>query len=692
MSTHSCPVVPVVLEKHPNADSLSICKIKGFTYVARTEDWVNNPLGVWIEPDMVVPSNRPEFAWLAKSHKEIENNGIKGYRIKVKRLRGIMSMGLMTPAPEGAKVGDNLMEHFGIVRYEPPISLSTFGEATKPPPGVRYSYDVESAYNFAHLFTDNEEVVATEKVHGCLQYATTITMVDGSRKRIGEIVNGNNIGLYVLGMDENGKVIPAKILNVFKNGKADKWLKITGNRRGIGRGSSYFAVYATPNHQFYIKNNYVEAKDLKKGDIVTSLRSDLGLTPLQEQVILGKLLGDGSLYIQMHNAARLGFSHKKDHEDYVDWTLKGLGELGNNHKGETTSGFGTEMVRAGTFTNFFIHEKFSSFIKDERKIIPEWVADELTPIALAFTYMDDGYLNHDGGQEDRAGFRLCDFTEEECSIFQRGMKKLGIQSSYNVYDGYSRIDLNSDNAEKLFLMVAPYIPPVMQYKLPERYRGHMGWLPTVKNNYKQWLVEQEIESIEECMEFRSNIKFDIETETHNFFANNILVHNSNARFAYVPEIGMFCGSRTEWKRQNDGNLWWKALASHPEVEEFCKNNPDITVYGEAYGQVQDLRYNFPKGQVGIVVFDLLRNGEWISHEEAREIGKNLPWVPILYHGPWHKEELFALADGNSEVAKWKDGPSQIREGIVIKPVKERSNLEIGRTQLKIVSNAYLERA
>ena len=95
-----------------------------------------------------------------------------------------------------------------------------------------------------------------------------------------------------------------------------------------------------------------------------------------------------------------------------------------------------------------------------------------------------------------------------------------------------------------------------------------------------------------------------------------------------------------------------------------------------------------KGKAAIVVFDLLRKGNWVDYDEAKEIGKVLPWVPELYRGPWDKELLFKLAEGKSKVSL----VDQIREGIVVKPIKERNNLEIGRTQLKIVSNAYLERA
>jgi hypothetical protein len=678
------------MEKHPNADNLSIVKVNAFTYCARTEDWLNHPFGVWIEPDYVVPADRPEFAFLADSHKVIENNGVKGYRIKVKRLRGIMSMGLMVPAPEGAKLGDDYREHFGIVRYEPPEPMSTGGEACKPPPGIRYVYDIESAYNFVHLFEIDEEVVGTEKVHGCLHYATRIRMADGTKKEIGKLVNENGIGQEVLGMDENGRVVPTKIVNVFKNGKADKWLKITGNRRCAGVGSSYFAVYATPNHQFYSNGKYIQASELKVGDSVSNLRTDLHMSFIQEQVILGKLLGDASYQKTASRSAAIVFGHKKLHEEYVDWTLTGLGAFANPHKNELISGYGTEMVRGRSISSIFIFDRFDSFInKEGKKIIPAWVADKITPISLAFAYMDDGSLNHDDGQEDRASFTFYNFTKQDCEIFQRGLMKFGIRSEFRNYnDNRNRVILNANDADKFFVLVAPYICSCVQYKLPLRYRGFPAWLPTAENAYKQWIVEQKIDSISE-VKLRNHTKFDIETETHNFFANDILVHNSNGRWACVDGV-MFCGSRTEWKRQDADNLWWKALANHPEVEAFCKANPDITVYGEAYGQVKHFPYDVQKGKVGIIVFDLLRNGAWVDHDEAREIGNTLPWVPILYRGPWNKETIFSLAEGKSELAK-KAKVSHIREGIVVKPIKERNNLEIGRTQLKIVSNAYLEK-
>ena len=115
------------------------------------------------------------------------------------------------------------------------------------------------------------------------------------------------------------------------------------------------------------------------------------------------------------------------------------------------------------------------------------------------------------------------------------------------------------------------------------------------------------------------------------------------------EFGRFMGRSsmrvTEWKREDAGNIWWKALNECPALQSFCKANPGITVYGEVYGNVQDLKYGAKNGQVWFVAFDLLRNGEWVDHNEAREIGHVLPWVPVIYHGPFG-DGLFELADGS----------------------------------------------
>ncbi len=146
------------------------------------------------------------------------------------------------------------------------------------------------------------------------------------------------------------------------------------------------------------------------------------------------------------------------------------------------------------------------------------------------------------------------------------------------------------------------------------------------------------------------------------------------------------GSHTTWKKREPANLWWKLLRWEPSVEEFCRNHPDVVVYGESYGGVGGFSYNIAPGTRRLAVFDLLYEKEWMNVHEARAFGKDLPWVPLLDEIPFDIEAIRNLAEGDSALA----GIENIREGCIVKPLIERTHPEIGRVQLKLVSNTYLE--
>ncbi len=166
------------------------------------------------------------------------------------------------------------------------------------------------------------------------------------------------------------------------------------------------------------------------------------------------------------------------------------------------------------------------------------------------------------------------------------------------------------------------------------------------------------------------------------------IHGASGRFCW-QDGRMHCGSRTTWKKEDATSVWWKVLPECPWLIDFCKSHPEQTVYGEVFG-VQDLKYGKSKGQVGFAVFDLLRGNEWVSVSEIKSLGwdKVLAWCPTVYEGGFQMEKLLALAEGQSLVS----GANHIREGVVVKPLVERTDPEIGRVQLKIVSNTYLEKA
>ncbi len=43
---------------------------------------------------------------------------------------------------------------------------------------------------------------------------------------------------------------------------------------------------------------------------------------------------------------------------------------------------------------------------------------------------------------------------------------------------------------------------------------------------------------------------------------------------------MYCGSKKEWKAKTDESVWWKALEQNPWIEQFCKENYSLMLYGE----------------------------------------------------------------------------------------------------------------
>lgn len=166
-STHRVEVVPVVLENHPNADSLSIVKVWGYQVCVRTSDWEGVSKAAYIPPDSTVLVNRPEFLFLANDSKADGRA-----RIRAKKLRGIVSYGMLVPVPSNMNVGDDVTAFLGVEHYEPPLEhekrggFFMGGEVASSPKLKSVKYDLEAFRRYHEVFIPGEPVVVTEKVDG----------------------------------------------------------------------------------------------------------------------------------------------------------------------------------------------------------------------------------------------------------------------------------------------------------------------------------------------------------------------------------------------------------------------------------------------------------------------------------------------------------------------------------------------
>jgi RNA ligase (TIGR02306 family) len=151
-----------------------------------------------------------------------------------------------------------------------------------------------------------------------------------------------------------------------------------------------------------------------------------------------------------------------------------------------------------------------------------------------------------------------------------------------------------------------------------------------------------------------------------------------------------------------GNLYWQAFHNSGiergirALFELLREKDGILalqLVGEVYGKVQDLTYGMSQGHK-FAAFDLrlclsdntpryVDSADFFSMMSVAEI----PVVPLLYVGPYSYEQVKHLTSGNTVAATVK----QIREGVVVKPARERNDYQHGRVILKSISEDYLIR-
>jgi len=710
MSEFSCPVVRIEwLKPVPNSDALDFTQVYETNVIVRKGQLKTGDLAVYIPLDSMVPMAKPQFQGLGiKSEREL-------YRVKAVRLRGTYSEGLLVPlnpsdhGPYQNKdlyVGFDMAEAWGITKYEEPETPTAIQgtKGAQQDKDITWAprYNVEPLVKNRHAIPEGMDVVVTEKLHGCVSPNARILMSDGSYRRMKDV----RVGDTVLGRDGNGALVSSRVLEKFDNGTTNTWLEFRTTNENAGRGLSYRVFRCTPNHRVWVNGDYVPASDIFVGDTVQVARLDMTLNPLQEQVLIGKMLGDGNF---SNKAIRWG--HSSAQSAYSDWTAQCLGMLAHPTVQSGVSGYGSDMVVRRTVSSDLVEQLGRRFVPNQNKIVPRDIV--LTPISLAFWYMDDGSLSHTKGQEDRASFAVCGFDRTSVDRLAVALARLGVESTVTGEDGRLRLQVGARSAELMFSLIAPYIHPTLQYKLPERFRGGPAWFPKIE--FQTQLVPQKIVKITRRTESLSVARLDMSTETENYFVGGVLVHNCNGRYVYGPDVHgttrLIVGSHNVWKRPfysgnafirklktfanklgfqfkleepiND-DVWW-TIAKRLDLAAKLAKYPKLVVYGEVYGAVQDLKYSVPADEkVAFRVFDMYdaNTKSWLRHQEVVSLCAvlGLEHVPVLYKGPYNPE-VDRLRSGKSTV----DGVT-LREGFVIRPLNPVDPKD--KSAYKYVSEEY----
>ena len=192
-------------------------------------------------------------------------------------------------------------------------------------------------------------------------------------------------------------------------------------------------------------------------------------------------------------------------------------------------------------------------------------------------------------------------------------------------------------------------------------------------------------------------QYDIETNRHhNFFANNILIHNSSMSVYLDPETGLHVCSRNidlapDHDHKFNGTAYWDYCIQH-DMEDVLKTlGGTISLQGELFGEgIQGNKYKLKGLHYRVYNFWDMTNHCYLEQEvmkdtvEAFGLGSDF-LVPQLGQITLNHSvsDLLSMATGKSTIA------DVLREGLVFRSIPEQTDFEIGRLSFKAVSPEFL---
>src|SRR5437763_6104044 len=217
---------------------------------------------------------------------------------------------------------------------------------------------------------------------GCFHYDARVVLADGSTEKIGKIVN-QRMPVEDMSMDpETGEVAPRKIVDYYNNGETDEWLELEVAAGG-GSGKRKFAC--TPNHLIFTPDGEKPADEIAEGDEVLAAVKHYDLREDQLKLILGSLLGDGSLRFASDHNPHVRVGHGVKQFAYCDWKHEMLAPFANK-LAPTGNGIGFDTIPMHQLA--WLHEAVYA-TAGGRTVSDELIA-QLDERAIAAWYCDDG--------------------------------------------------------------------------------------------------------------------------------------------------------------------------------------------------------------------------------------------------------------------------------------------------------------
>jgi RNA ligase (TIGR02306 family) len=153
----------------PNADNIEQVVVGGWNAITKKGEFKEGDLTVIATTDAVIPEAFSEKMGVTSYLR-------KGGRVRTVKLRGVYSECLIIPTKyipgygDRYQDGDDMMEKFGIVKYEPPVKQIQLASGRKikwrDNQNFHIYYKFPNLKNVAGMFTEEDLIEITRKIHG----------------------------------------------------------------------------------------------------------------------------------------------------------------------------------------------------------------------------------------------------------------------------------------------------------------------------------------------------------------------------------------------------------------------------------------------------------------------------------------------------------------------------------------------
>ena len=435
----------------------------------------------------------------------------------------------------------------------------------------------------------------------CVYARELVTLSDGTKRPISQLVAQKYAGEVKAVDAATGAVVDARVVGWHRNRvKGQSWVSVqTTQTPRNGKG-----VVVTPDHRIMVQTEegIVErpAADLRAGDLI--LLSALQLPRQVRQAVLGTMMGDsslkkppsrrgspgGSAYMDGSHVHACGLTAEKIQwmgGFFIDGGVAAGGQ--GMHKGVAIKGRDRHSYRT------VVHPDFAPLYDarwvDGAPYIDQRVLQEMSALAWAWWYMDDGCLQTGGPSNNTAILYTQRYPKESVERL-RGFLRDRFGPTHLCAD--KSVRLGRPASRGFLAWIAPHILPSMRYKLPteiDNAHPFEGW-PT-----HEWSRATTAKVISVLpyhpaqgrstppARYLQETRFCLTVEgQHNFFAGGILVANcargdctGNARVAPIvysiaAKRGYTAPLRADLRPSDWGNRPWTLEEVDRETGYMCR--------------------------------------------------------------------------------------------------------------------------